>query len=187
MYLISLNKNGSFVLMPEVAQLEPTLAKLSEEELKAVILAYDYYSPYRQLPEHERTRRAHTQVFRNKRTTFWSETKIKDAVSAYMSCQYDERREQIKTYQAKIAMINEAIHNSESPATLKNHIQINKDLRNALNEIEEELVMEEEKDLIAIKGKKQLSWLARIQRNKEKYKEVTTRRSQVDKKEIEQE
>lgn len=183
MYLVSLNKNGTFVLAPEIAKMEPSLAKLTEEELLAVILAYDYFSVYRQLPEHERLRRAHTQVFKAKRSNFWTEPKIIEAVNAYMGCQYDERREQVKTYQVKIALINESIRISDSPTAISNHVKTNKELRAALNEMEEELMMDEEKDLITIKGKGQLSFLAKIMRNKEKYKEITAKRTQIAKKE----
>lgn len=181
MYLISINKKGTAVLHPDAAKLEPTLSKLSEDELLLVVLAYDYYSPYRQLSETERTRRAQAQVFRNSKKDLFKTPKIKEAVSAYMSLQYDERREQIKTYLTKISTINEAIRISDSPASITNYVKINKDLRNAVNIIEEEMMMEEEKESLTIQGKGKLSLLERWMRNKEKYKEITTKRQEKEK------
>lgn len=186
MYLISINKKGTAVLHPDVAKLEPSLEKLSQDELLLIVLAYDYYSPLRQLNETERMRRAQAQVFRESKKDMFKIGRIKDAVSAYMSLQYDERREQIKTYLAKIATMNEAIRDSDSPATVSNYVKINKELRTAVNLIEEELLMEEEKESIMIQGKGKLSLLERLMRNKEKYKEVIHKREEreISKKEM---
>lgn len=182
MYLISINKKGTVVLHPDAAKLEPTLSKLTEDELLLIVLAYDYYSPYRQLNEVERMRRAQAQVFRNTKKDMFKSPKIKEAVSIYMGLQYDERREQIKTYLTKISTINEAIRDSDSPVTITNYVKINKDLRNAVNAIEEEMMMEEEKDSLTIQGKGKLSLLERWMRNKEKYKEIITKRNEKEKK-----
>lgn len=176
MFLISINKNGSKVLHPDAAKLEPSLSKLSEEELLLIVLAYDYYSPFRQLSEQERMRRAHEQVFRYSKKNIWDSPKIKEAVTAYMGLQYDERREQVKTYLAKISTINEAIRTSDSPTTIANYIKTNTGLRAAVNAIEEELLMDEEKESINIQGKGKLSLLETLMRNKEKYQSVIRNR-----------
>ncbi|MCC7514558.1 MAG: hypothetical protein IT212_07680 [Bacteroidia bacterium] len=182
MLLISINKNNTVVLHPDAAKLEPILSHLTEDELMLIILAYDYYSPFRQLPEHERMRRAQSQVFKNKKRTPFEEPKIKQAISAYMSLQYDERREQVKTYLAKISTINDAIRLSESPTTIANYVKINAELRKSVNAIEEELLMQEEKDAgVVIQGKGSLSLLEKLTRNEKRYEEVTTRREKGDK------
>ncbi len=187
MFLISINKTGTIVLHPDAAKLEPTLAQLTQEELILVCLSYDYYSPYRQLPEHERMRRAHAQVFKNSKRKPFDEQKIKDAISVYMSLQYDERREQVRTYLAKIATINEAIRESDSPTTIANYVKINTELRKSVNAIEEELLMEEESSSVIIQGKSQLSLLEKLTRNKDKYEEVKNRRDKSEKKKAERE
>lgn len=179
MFLISINRNGNKILHPDAAKLEPSLAKLKEDELLAIVLCYDYYSPFRQLQEHERMRRAHAQVFKSTRKNFWDEPKIKECVSAYMSLQYDERREEVKNYLAKISTINEAVRESDSPTTIANYIKTNKTIRDAVNAIEQELLMDEEKESINIQGKGKLSLLERLMRNKEKYQEVVRRRGVV--------
>jgi hypothetical protein len=177
MFLISINKNGSKLLHPDAAKLEPILAKLSEDELTLIVLAYDYYSPFRQLPEIERMRRAHDQVFKSSKKNIWDSPKIKEAIVAYMGLQYDERREQVKTYLTKISTINEAIRTENNPTTLANYIKTNKNLRDAVNAIEEELLMDEEKESINIQGKGKLSLLERYLRNKDKYIDVIKKRA----------
>ena len=184
MQLISINKNGSKVLHPDAAKIEPCLAKLSEDELLLIVLAYDYYSPFRQLSEHERMRRAQVQVFKNNKKNIWDSPKIKEAVTAYMGLQYDERREEVKTYLAKIATINEAVRESDSPATIANYVKTNKTLRDAVNAIEQELMMDEEKTSnIIIQGKGRLSLLENLMRNKDKYADVIRRRESSKKEE----
>ncbi len=182
MYLISVNKNLSILLHPDAAKLEPCLAKLSEEKLRLIVLCYDYFSPFRQLSEQERMRRAQAQVFKSAKKNIWETPEIQEAVRAYMSLQYDERREQVKTYLAKIAIINEAIRASDSPVDITRYIKINKELREAVNAIEQELLMDEEKESIIVQGKGKLSLLERLMRNKEKYAEVILRREHKEEK-----
>lgn len=184
MFLVKLDVNNQTVLNPEVARLEPTLAKLSEDELRAIVLAFDYESIYKLLPESERMLRAHVDVFKSKRKNFWTEDKILAAVEVYKSCQYDERKESFQIYQAKIGANNLMIQESDSPASIKNYIAINGYLTDELARIEKELIMDHNR--LEIRGREGLSFLENIMRNKEKYAEITRRRMTPKKDEVEE-
>lgn len=174
--LLTISSKGNRVLHPDAAKLCPELERLTEDELLLICLAYDYYSPMRQLSEIERRRRAWAQVFRDKKKDPFETPKIKDAVSFYCSLQYDERREQVKTYLNKISTINEAIRDADSPATITNLVKINAELRKSVNAIEEELLQSEERDSVTVKGQGKLSLLESLMRNREKYETVIRNR-----------
>lgn len=175
-FLFSINKKGNVLLNPDAVKLCPILDKLTEDELMAIILAYDYGSPLKQLSEQERMRRSKVQVFKDKKNNFWDSSRIKEAVDMYVSLQYDERREQLKTYQIKIGIINDEIRRSDSPITIANLIKTNTELRKAINQIDEELMLDEERESIIVQGKGKLSLLEKMLRNKEKYAEVIKKR-----------
>lgn len=185
MYLFSINKKGTKILHPDAYKLCPELKNLEEDELLAIILAYDYYSPYRQLPLDERLRRAKAQVYKGKDTDLWERKKIKDAVDMYLSLQYDPRHESIRVYQDKIASIHEKIRETEDHGLLINLGKLNKEFRKQLLEIEQELLMEDEKDAVQLQGKGSLSLLERLLRNQERYNEIRERRSNDNSKEEE--
>lgn len=179
MFLISINKKGNKILHPDAAKLHPVIGSLTEDELCCIVLGYDYYSPYRQLAEQERLNRARAQLFSNKRAGFWAEEKIRTASEAYISLQYDPRREEVKIYLEKITTMNEAIRASDSPVTIAQYTKINKELRTTINKIEEELLMEEEKESIIIQGGGNLSFLERMMRNRDAYAELIRKRSEL--------
>lgn len=177
MYVFSINKKGNKILHPDAYKLCPELKKLEEDELLMIILAYDYHSPFRHLPLDERLRRAKAQVIKGKDIDVWGQKKIKEAVEMYRSLQYDPRYESIKVYQDKIASIHEKIRDTDDHALLINLGKLNKEFRKQLAEIEQELLIEEEKDAVQLQGKGSLSLLERAMRNQERYKEITEKRS----------
>lgn len=174
MYLFSLNKKGTVVLHEDAMRLCPIFFTLDTKELLFLVLAVDYYSPYRQLNKEERYRRANVEVFKDVRDKPWMEEKIAKAIREYEAIQYDSRMEQMRTYQEKIDTINAAIRESNDPRQIKDYININKDLRKSKEELEKEIVMAEEQDAIQLYGKGSLSLLERLVRNKEKYEAIVT-------------
>lgn len=176
MYLFSINTKGTAVLYKEAVQLCPVFKKLDEKEILFLILAYDNYSPFRQLSEDERIRRAKAQVYGAQDIRPWEIPTIKEAIEEYVSLQYNPLLEQRKTYQEKIEKINDGIRDADSPAQIKNLLTTNKELRKELEQMDKELLMQEEEESIEIYGKGSLSWLERAIRNKKRYKEMIVRK-----------
>lgn len=171
MFLFLPNRKGSVALHKDVMQLCPFFAELTEDELLYTILSTDYYSPYRQLNQEERYRRANAHVFKNQEKQPWLFPKIAKAIKEYEALQFDVRREQLKTYQSKILKINEAIRGEDSATVITSLIKTNEIFRKEVEKIEKELSMQEEQEAVQLLGKGQLSLLEKLSRNKEDYKE----------------
>lgn len=173
-YLVSINKNGRFVLCKEAYKLCEEFELLDEKEILCIALAYDYYSPYRQFPEDERIRRAKAHVYSTINSDFFDKSRIKKAVDAYKSLQFDPRREQIKAYQRKLISLNNILDLTKDSdlKSIKEVTSSSKEIRRAIAELEDEIYKEEEQDFFTDDDKK-LSVLERLIKNKERYLEIT--------------
>jgi hypothetical protein len=171
MYLFSLNKKGTIILHPDAMKLVPFFSELTEEEKLFVVLSTDYYSPYRQLSQDERYRRATAQVFKDQGLTPNKKDNIAKAIKEYESLQFDPVREQLLTYKSKVSKINDAIRNEEDASAIAKLMKTNSEIRKAIAEIEKELSMQDEKEHVQLHGKGTLSLLERLIRNKELYAE----------------
>ena len=174
-YLIEINKKGNVILRPECLKLWPEFAYLSGQEMLAVILAYDYFSAYRQYPQDERERRARIHVFKSERADIFKEPKIIKAVMMYRSLQYDSRREQIIVYNRKIANITKSLEQLDDDAhkETKDLLATSKAFQTAINELQDELNREEEIASNETDDKLKLSFLEKLTSNKERFLEVT--------------
>jgi hypothetical protein len=106
--LFRINKRNNLVMVPEAAKLTDHCKKLTEEELRFVILATDYYSPLRQYPKKEKLQKAKRMVWgKDDKDKFFPEDdkKIAAAIEEYGELQYDQTRETIAAYQEKIEML----------------------------------------------------------------------------------
>ena len=106
------------LLHPEAVKLEPTLGSLPMSDLLFIILAYDYNSPYKQLPEGQRLLTSCRRAFDNDEVEK-AERRLMKATALYQGLQYDIRRETIKNYQAKAAQLNLQLMGTESPGEIK--------------------------------------------------------------------
>jgi hypothetical protein len=174
-YLITINKAGTTILRPECITLCPELAFLSGQEMLCVILAYDYFSLYRQFPEDARQHRARIHVFKGEREGIFKEPKIIKAVSMYRSLQYDHRREEIIVYNRKLANVTKTLelHDDNDHKGTKDLLATSKELRKAISDLEDELNKEEESGATETDDKLKLSFLERLTSNKEKFLAVT--------------
>jgi len=177
-HLFSIAKNNKVILRPECVKLCTEFSFLTEKEMLCVILAYDYWSIYRQFPEDERQRRARAHVFGNESEKIFLQPKIQRAVEAYKSLQYDPRREQIASYERKLTMLNAIIDTvtEDELKKLKDVITTSKDIRKAIEEIQVELYHEEENSVTETDENIKLSFLEKLQNNKNRYLEVTTKK-----------
>ena len=170
--LFDINKKGNQVLRPEAVKLCPELAFLKEEEVLFIILAYDYGSPYNQFPEEDRVRKAIYHVYGADTKPALEKKIIKDGVIAYMALQYDPRREQIKMYQRKKALVNKELEDTTNATTIKGQMKTIKDLQEAIAEIQKEVKADTERQQAKIRGGETKSWLEEMHSNKEEYERI---------------
>lgn len=177
--LFTINKKGTAILRKEALAICPEFAYLTENELLCIILAYDYYSIYRQFPEDERRRRARAHVFAENNENFFDSPKIQKAIELYKSLQYDHRRNQIIAYKRRLQNLDVLLETiaEDDLKKLKDVISSSKELRSAIKELEHELLVEEEEGVQETNENTKLSFLEKLQSNKDRYKEVTAKKT----------
>ncbi len=111
--LFYIDTNNALLLHEDALKLCPELAKLNSKERLYVVLFRDYFSPYHQFPDNIREQKARRHVYGEKDVKL-SHKKILDAINAYDSLQYDERREMIDMYAKKIQILKKEFLDTES-------------------------------------------------------------------------
>lgn len=173
--LFHLNANRSAVLHPEIIGLCPSLATLTENEVKYLILAYDYESPFKQFPEHDRKRRAMWEAFGENMYDIVNSQRILYAAEDYMSLQYSSKLETIKVYQAKIDKYQQQLIEDENPASTKKICDAIDDLTNRISTLRGDY----DKDIQrrgVIKGKMELSWLEIVKSNRKHWLSIVDKK-----------
>ena len=167
--LFKLNKDFTVILHPECYKLCPALKTLSEKQMRYLILAYDYDSPYRLLPLEERQRTARAQVYGSVTIDPEEESKlVKSSVEIFTSLQYDARRESKEVYLTKILRLEKELVSATSTQEITNITKSIKLLMDAIRDIEKEMVKDE--SLEELEGGGKLSLLEQLQKNKKLYK-----------------
>ena len=102
----------------------PELIDISEDELKYIILAYDYIeSPFRKKPLDERKRIAKRKVWKNSRKNPETQ-KVTKAIDAYKGLIYDSKREAVENYRQKVANLNREISISNDLNEIKQKVSL---------------------------------------------------------------
>lgn len=171
MYLFSINKKGTILLHPDALQLCPELAILEEKEARFIILAYDYESPFNQMPEEDRIHRAINLTYGVELSPDLKSKKFKNAIDAYKSLQYNPKRQLIKVYEHKLITLSTDLEKTNSSIEIKRILDSQKQIRVSLAELTNELSEQDEQR--HIRGGGQLSFIEELHRNKEEYNRVT--------------
>lgn len=179
-YLFYIDQKNNKVLHPDVIRLEPQLELLTDKEVLFIILAFDYNSIYRQFPERQRVSKAVFHVWGDNKPEMLLEEKrpkkIKLAIEAYKSLQYNRNIELIEMYNKKIDSLLQILEEESSSTGIKNAMDSIDKFRKAIREIEREVV--EEKLLDGeLKGNVKLSHLEKLKANQKMYKSVTAKRA----------
>ena len=165
--LFKLSKDNTAILHKDCYKLCPSLNGLSEKQMLYVILAYDYKSPYTQLPLEERRRTARAQVYRTLDTDPEKKRIVRDAVEEYISLQYDPRKETLDTYTTKIKMLERDLmatsDTTEITKITRSIAHLMKSHNDVQKEIERSEVMEE------LEGGGKLSLLEQMQNSRKIY------------------
>lgn len=163
------------VLHPEVAKLCDSFMALNEKEILYVILAYDYNSIYRQFPEHERHRKAMWTAFNENESELIKSHRILTAAHDYVSLQYNPKVEVARSYQKKIDKYLSEIDTDDSPTSVKKKMDVIKELRVNIKELENEVEAAAIKKGM-VKGKQELSYLEELMSNRRNYLAVTAQK-----------
>ena len=156
-------KDGNVELIKEVVEIVPSLKKLTEKQLKFIIIAFDYrYSPYRLKPEEFRISIA------EKITGIKKKDIPNDLIEEYISCIYDLKRDKKNLYQKKLLITQSQFEAETSMIRLKDLSSLIDFLEKKISEIDNEIYREEESE-IHLKGKKNLSYLEFMIRNRKLY------------------
>lgn len=157
------------ILRPDCYKLSPELQILKDDEVLFIALAYDYHSPYRQFPEHERVKKAMIHAFDYYDTELVQKTSMKLAIEAYKGLQYDPKIELANRYQLKIDKLLNQLDGEDTPSAIKKIMEAVDALRANIRDLQNEYVQ----SLSAkgqIKGNKERSWLEEMQSNQKHYR-----------------
>lgn len=156
------------VLHPEVIKLCESFRALNDKEILYIVLAYDYNSIYRQFPEHERHRKAMWTAFNENESELIKSHRILTAADDYVSLQYNPKIEVARSYQKKIDKYLSEIDGDDSPSSVKKKMDVIKELRANIKELESEVEASTIKKA-AVKGKQELSYLEELMSNRKNY------------------
>lgn len=174
-YLIAIDAKNNQILHPEALKLLDSFMALSEKEMLFVVLFCDYSSIYKQLPEHERKRRAMWHAFNENESELIETPRIQAAIIDYNALQYNPKIELARRYQKKIDSLLETLDLESAATSGQNTIKFIDSLRSNIRELEKEV----DSQYIAegvIKGERQLSWLEKKLANKKEYKIITAKK-----------
>ncbi len=174
-YLICIDEKNNQILHPEVLKLCDSFIALSEKEMLYVVLYTDYNSIYKQLPDHERKRRAMWHAFQENEIEIIESLRIKAAVEDYMSLQYNPKIELIRRYQKKIDSLLETLDKDDSSTNGQKNITFIKSLRENIRELENEVNDQNKADGV-IKGDRQLSFIEKTKSNRKLYLSVIAKK-----------
>lgn len=177
--LFYIDEKNKAILHPECIQLCPELRTLNDKEILFIILSYDYYSPYRQFPIRQRLSKAVWHVYGDNKPELINEeqqpARIKKAVDAYKSLQYNRNHDLISIYEKKIEMAQQEILLEDSSQRLKALREIISGFRKDIKEIENE-VLEGAINEFELKGDGKLSLLQILQANVKNYNAIRFRK-----------
>lgn len=175
--LFNIDKKGSVIFVNEAMDLAPELRFLDNAERLFLILAYDYYSIYRQFPQHEKVIKSlnHVKTVLNE-TVNQITNKMMIAIELYRSLQYDIRREQVAVYKMKLQQLDTDLQNASSSTAIKNIMDSKSLLKKAIDEMEMEIEMAIEVKN-TIRGGGTTSLLENLKANKDLYRTITTKRT----------
>ena len=174
--LFNIDKKGSVVFANEAVDLSPELRFLNASERLFLVLAYDYYSLYRQFPQHEKIIKSlnHVSTVLNE-TVNTSTQKMLIAIECYKSLQYDIRREQVSVYKMKLQQLDADLQSASSSTTIKNIMDSKALLKKAIEEMETEIETALEIQN-TIKGGGSNSLLEKLKQNKDTYRKIMAKR-----------
>ena len=170
-YLFFIDDNNNTVLHPDALKLCEELRVLDDKEIALIIYACDYHSPFRQFTDKDRRRKAMVKVYGSDKKDLFEPLKIKNAVEAYMSLQYNPKVELVNTYNLKIDELQKELMTQADEKSINRILKSVDMLRKSVRELEAEVYEELIKEGRVV-GNASLSLLENMQKNKDAYKNI---------------
>ena len=162
--LFKVSKDLTVLLNPEAVCLCPDLAFLNDDQIKYIVCVYDIIdSPYRKKPLEERKNIVFGKIFKPDDPVPEELENVKRGIIAYTSLIYDERRENIQTYENKIFRLRKRLDEEDNLSEITKLSTTIAGLRKEKELLERSMEVEEE--LIELKGGGQLSFIEIWKRN----------------------
>lgn len=169
LYYIDIENN--ILLHPDALKLCEELRVLDEKEVKCIVYAYDYSGPYKQFAEQDRKRKALIKVYGSDENDLFEKDKIKHAVSAYISLQYNPKIELISTYNLNINTLQQKLIDEDDDKVIARILKSIDLLRKSIRELEMEVYEDTVKEG-RIVGGAGLSFLEGFQKRQAAYKNI---------------
>lgn len=170
MSIFLFDKKERCVVNPDALKLTTYLKKISKDEFYYIVLAYDYESPYHQLPEDDRKLKARRQVFKSGGgdDIETGNKNLIEAVQEYKSLQYDPQREILNNYIKRIKALNNDFLQETNMDKL---VKLDKTIA-LIQKRAEDIQQKINKSLanIEVKGKRKLNYIELWQVNQVEFK-----------------
>lgn len=163
-----LDKENKILLHSEAYKVLPELQILSETELRCVILATDYQSPFRLYPTKERRQNAVRWVYGKNSEKYLKDKKLLKAFENYNSIQYDQERETLRVLIDKKAMVENQMLLEENSNKIKGLVDTIKTLQGVIKEYETSITSTIQTNYV-LKGGGKKSLLETLHENKRLY------------------
>jgi hypothetical protein len=170
--IFRIKDDDSIVIDKNAVLLIPELVKISEKELRYIILVYDWFdSPLRKMPYEMRCNMAKRRVWGNIKRDVEKSVEMIKAIDCYKSICYDPVRESIDAIKLRISLLNKNILDpTANLADSKKNVELLEFYEDKLYNLENEVKKEEA--IVEIKGKKNLSNLELWQRRQQEYRKI---------------
>lgn len=174
-YLFVIDSHNNLILHPEAVKLCPSFIALNDKEILFVVLYADYSSIYKQHPDKERKRKAMWHAFDENEFEIIESKRITDAISDYISLQYNPKIETCRIYQEKIDNLLLTLREETSSTNIKRIDESIESLTKRITSMQKE-VLDDAIDEGVLKGGRSKSFLEKMMTNKKRYESVVDRK-----------
>ena len=170
-WIFRIDKDSKVIIDKDALSLSTELSKLTDKELRYVILVEDYVkSILRRKPKSERMRNAGSMVFSNEE--YKPTEKVLKAMVAYHSLLYETKRETVDSLLSKISQINASLMRQDiSDREFKSLMALIDMAEKKIEELNKKIDEDDQEEQLKLKGGKKLSRIEQWQRNQRKYNE----------------
>lgn len=171
--IFRISQDDSIVMDKDAVKLIPEITAISQEELKYIILVYDWFdSPLRRMPFEMRKIMAKRRVWKNTTIEPEKTSKVSKAIEAYKSICYDPIRNTADSLTTKIEILNQQlIDPSIDYKRAKDLVDQIDFFTERLYKLEQDIKIDDMANG-EIKGKLKLSNLERWQKRQQEYAKI---------------
>jgi hypothetical protein len=163
--LFYLDRQNKIALHKDAYKVNPSFRKLTDDQMRYVILLTDYSSQFNQYPESERKQKSRGWVFGKGAENPEGDPKVRQAIIDYDNLQYDENRQLYRVYQKKMTSYQILYQNEADPQKSDKYLISIQNLQKAMNILHREIMTNVQANYV-LKGKLKMSFLEHLRANK---------------------